>query len=360
MTAPTAPADPCDVCGASDRFRPWLQVGLGGVYDRWVHRCDTCGFRQVRPRLTSRELSALYPEGYFDASADVGYGDYSREAQRRARDAYFLMSRLPPRRPFRVLEVGCALGFLLAPLRDAGLDVAGVDASPFAAYYASTRYGLDVVTGTLEDAAWPDASFDLVIQKDLLEHVSHPRRHLLETHRILRPGGAVWLITPNGEANLRPLLTVARTDGDGPLPLLDQGHLSFFDARHLDTLFAACGFQCERARGIGVRRGLRALGCLPGQRRFARTVAPVGAPAPTGPERDPGDDDVDRFEPLAARIDAEIVRRHSGLREWAPYRHYHRLMKRLDSLPVGLGVAYDFEFWLRKGDVDPDRAKMEK
>ena len=339
------------MCGLSDRFRPWLEVGLGGVYDRWVHRCESCGFRQIRPRLTSHELSVLYPEAYFDASADVGYGDYAREAQRRAREAYFLLDRVPPTRPFRVLEVGCALGFLLAPLRDAGLDVAGVDASPFAAYYASTRYGLDVVTGTLEDVAYPGASFDLVIQKDLLEHVSHPRRHLAETHRILRPGGALWLITPNGEANLRPLLSVAKTagaSGDGPLPLLDQGHLSFFGAGHLDTLFAACGFVCERSRGISVRRGLRALGRLPGQRRFARTVARVGASSPAGQGREPVGDPAGRFEPLAARIDAEIVRRQSRLREWAPYRHYRRLVKRLDAVPTGFGVGYDFEFWLRK------------
>jgi SAM-dependent methyltransferase len=85
-------------------------------------------------------------------------------------------------------------------------------------------------SATLEDAAYPEGAFDLVIQKDLLEHVSHPRRHLLETRRVLRPGGALWLITPNGEANLRPLLTIAQTDGpsgEKTLPLLDQGHLSF-------------------------------------------------------------------------------------------------------------------------------------
>ena len=228
---------------------------------------------------------------------------------------------------------------------------AGVDASPFATYYATTRYGLDVVTGTLEDAAFPEASFDLIVQKDLLEHVSHPRRHLGETRRLLRPGGAVWLITPNGEANLRPLQSVARSgdDEDGTrLPLLDQGHLSFFDADHLWTLFASCGFECERARAIGVRRGLRALGYLPGQRRLARTVARVGVPAEPPAGVDPVGAGGGRYEPLAARIDAEIAGRHSPWREWPPYRHYHRLMKRLDSLPAVLGIGYDFDFWLRR------------
>ena len=337
-------AEPCDVCGASSTLEPWLEVSLCGVYDRFIHRCRACGFRQVRPRLTAHELSRLYPADYFDATATVGYGDYAREAQRRARDAYFLTKRLRRQTSAgRVLEIGCALGFLLAPLKRAGWDVDGVDASAFATYYARTRFGLRITCGTLEASRFPDAAFDLVVQKDLLEHVSRPREHLLETRRIMRPGGEVWLITPNGEANLRPLQSRGGTDGE-QLPLLDQGHLSFFAEAHLRRLFRECGFSCKRARVIGVRRGLRALGYLPGQRRFAR-LAGRTTETPAAPAPDPRSDD-QRFEPLAARIDADVARRRRQLREWIPYFHYHRLAKRLDALPASSGLGYDFEFWL--------------
>ena len=189
----------------------------------------------------------------------VGYGDYAREAQRRARDACFVASRLRRRvSSARVLEVGCALGFLLAALRAEGLDVQGVDASPFAAHFARTRFGLSVLRGTLEEARFPAESFDLVIQKDLLEHVLNPRQHLLDTSRVMRLGAELWLITPNGEANLRPLAALGRatsSTGDG-LPLLDQGHLSFFSQTHLHRLFEDSGLVIEQSRAIGVRRGL--------------------------------------------------------------------------------------------------------
>ena len=91
----------------------------------------------------------------------------------------------------------------------------GVDASAFAAHYASTRYGVDVACATLEEARFPDGVFDVVIQKDLLEHVADPRSHLEETRRLLRPGGWLRLVTPNGEANLRPLAAASRS-GRGP------------------------------------------------------------------------------------------------------------------------------------------------
>jgi hypothetical protein len=92
-------------------------------------------------------------------------------------------------------------------------------------------------------------------------------------------------------------------------------------------------------------------------------VTRVGGPPAEVAGPDPVGDPPGRFEPLAAKIDTQVARRHSRLREWTPYRHYHRLMKRLDSLPAEFGVGYDFEFWLRKAGsipVDPDGDMMKK
>ena len=86
----------------------------------------------------------------------------------------------------------------------------------------------------------------------------NPRQHLLDTSRVMRLGAELWLITPNGEANLRPLAALGRatsSTGDG-LPLLDQGHLSFFFQTHLHRLFEDSGLVIEQSRAIGVRRGL--------------------------------------------------------------------------------------------------------
>lgn len=331
----------CDICRAADPFEPWLEVSVSGIFERSIHRCRVCGFRQIRPKLTRDEVGRLYPAEYFDATSTIGYGDYARQAQRRAREAYFLSRRLRRgRNTARVLEVGCALGFLLSALRDSGCQVDGVDASTFAAYYAQTRFDMQVVCGTLEDAGFADSTFDLVIQKDLLEHVSDPRTHLVETARVMASGAELWLITPNGEANLRP---IASQDGasDGGVPLLDQGHLSFFSERHLRALFTECGFEVMSARTVGVCRGLKALGWLPGQRRFARRVSrgsteTVGVPDPT------------RYESLARRIDEDTALRHRWIRGWPPYYLFHRFWKRIDALPAQIGIGYDFEFWLRR------------
>ncbi len=347
----TKMSEPCDICGGT-AMHPFLDVSLIGTRVSRIERCERCGFRQVRPRLSASEIKTLYPSDYFDAGSIVGYADYAREFQRRQREAYFLRRWLRRIRPDgRLLEVGCALGFLLAGLKGAGWRLEGIDAASFAAFYARTRYDLHVMCATLEEARFPDQSFDVIIQKDLLEHVAHPRRHLVETFRVLRPGGWVWLVTPNGEANLRPLVAAARdtTDREHRLPVLDQGHLSFFNRRHLTTLFTECGFRCHRMRMVGIRRGLRALGRLPGQRRFVRWLGPQSQDASPTPTPHRSETDIRGIhDRLAEQIDQDIATRHQSFRSWRPYYHYHRVMKRLDTLPASCEVGYDFDCLLQK------------
>ena len=344
-------ADPCDVCGAAGDLRPLVEAGLTGVGAVWVRRCAGCGFRQVRPRLSPGALDALYGADYFDSTAAHGFTGYARQRQRYERDAHFLareLRRLAPRGRF--LEVGSALGFLLAALGPiAGWEVEGVEVSAFGAWYARDRFGAAVRRATLEEAGLPADAFDYVLQKDLLEHVTHPRRHLDETWRIMRRGARLRVVTPNGEADLRPLLRAAAGARGDELPLLGQAHLSFFSRAQLLRLLDGVGFRVLGMRSIGVRRGLRALGVVPGWRSRARmapreALAPRARPAAAGGE---GPTPATWAE-QAARIDAETAAHHRPVRSRPPYFHYRRLVKRLDALPGPLAIGQDFDVLAEK------------
>ena len=260
--------DPCDVCGAAATMTPLVEAGLPGVGPIWIHRCADCGARQVRPRLPPAALDALYGADYFGSDSGHGFSGYARQRQRYDRDAFFLardLRRLAP--AGRFLEVGSALGFLLASLAPiTRWEVEGVEVSAFAAWYARDRFGARVHQGTLEAANLPPEAFDYVLQKDLLEHVTHPRRHLQETRRIMRQGARLRVITPNGEADVRPLQRAAAGLTPGDVPVLDQGHLSFFSRAQLLRLFDDVGFRVLSVWSVGIRRGLRALGVIPGRR----------------------------------------------------------------------------------------------
>ncbi len=267
--------DPCDVCGAAQTMTPLVEAGLPGVGAVWIRRCAGCGLRQVRPRLSPAAVEALYGADYFDSAASHGFAGYARQRQRYERDAFFLARELQRFAPTgRFLEVGSALGFLLASLGPrTRWRVEGVEVSAFGAWYARDRFGVTVHEGTLEGAGFAPERFDYVLQKDLLEHVTHPRRHLEETRRIMRPGARLRIVTPHGEADLRPLQRAAVVARPGEVPVLGQGHLTFFSRAQLLRLLDDVGFRVLRVQVIGPRRGLRALGVLPGRGSRARVAA---------------------------------------------------------------------------------------
>lgn len=343
---------------------PLVEVGLAGVGPAWIHRCPACGFRQVRPRLGAGALAAIYAADYFDPASPHGFAGYARQRQRYEREAYFLARELHAmREKGRLLEVGSALGFLLDALtRLTPWGVEGVEVSAFGAWYARSRFGVTVHHGTLEGARFPSGTFDYVLQKDLLEHVIHPRRHLEETRRIMRHGGRLRVITPNGDADVLPAERAAAGAGPGELPVLGQGHLSFFSRPQLLRMLDDVGFRVLRFRSIGMRRGVRALGLLPGWRgrtplapREALAAPPAGGAtvstvtgADTDGERDDGGWSDAANEHHAARIDAEIGRTYRRIRSWRPYYHYRRVVKRVDSLHAALTAGQDFDLLLER------------
>lgn len=106
-------------------------------------------------------------------------------------------------RPFEgltLLDVGCGGGLLSEPLARMGFTVTGVDAGDknvAVAKIHAAQSGVDVtyVHGGPEDL--PDASFDVVIAMEVIEHVPDPAYFIATAARCLKPGGAFMGATLN-------------------------------------------------------------------------------------------------------------------------------------------------------------------
>src|SRR6476661_9836620 len=98
----------------------------------------------------------------------------------------------------RVLEIGSGRGVLLKTLRQRGTEVVGIEPSDALSTEAIRLHGpLPIARMSGTSLGFPNAAFDVVISFDVFEHIDDSDAHILEVRRVLRPGGAYALQTPN-------------------------------------------------------------------------------------------------------------------------------------------------------------------
>jgi SAM-dependent methyltransferase len=100
---------------------------------------------------------------------------------------------MPPRA--RILDAGCGSGRNMVELARRG-EVTGVEISPASVELARARHVGEVVEGSVMEMPFADASFDLAVCLDVIEHLPDDRGALRELRRVLAPGGALLVTVP--------------------------------------------------------------------------------------------------------------------------------------------------------------------
>jgi SAM-dependent methyltransferase len=239
--------------------------------------CRSCGMRFLGVQPMGSSLARLYAELYFQCDFRCGRSESSAFDEggfvgenRGLLDAF---ERLTP--AGRLLEVGCASGWLLKHAAARGWRVQGVEPAPAAAAFARSL-GLDVFNGDLLEARLPAESFDLVYLGDVLEHVPDCRATLSEVARVLIPGGYVYLRGPITTNSLARGLALALYRSVGREIVLHEPpyHLWEFTPRSLNRLVQAVGLESVwlqqskippgRARGVGTSWQRSAMAAIDG------------------------------------------------------------------------------------------------
>jgi 2-polyprenyl-3-methyl-5-hydroxy-6-metoxy-1,4-benzoquinol methylase len=176
-----------------------------------------------------------------------------------------LVSRLERfRQTSRLLDIGCGDGHFLVVAREHGWSVYGSEYGDGPRRRAQSN-GLDVRTAPF--SAGPDelASFDVVTAIEVIEHVAAPLDEMKRVTALLRPGGCLYLTTPNF-ASLSRRLTGAKWRA-----IECPEHLTLFTPRTLDYLLTSAGLERMTLTTTGIspsdlRAGLRSTRPEPSRR----------------------------------------------------------------------------------------------
>jgi 2-polyprenyl-3-methyl-5-hydroxy-6-metoxy-1,4-benzoquinol methylase len=272
----------CPVCGESSR--EILHAGLVDNAFRtapgtWnLYKCAKCSSAYLDPRPTETTIHLAYAD-YYTHKEVGGKDDYAslsafRKLRRRLVNGYtswrygtpaepksvlglltvLAMPNLkrildreyrhlprPPKEGGRLLDVGCGDGSYLGLARTCGWEVVGLEPDPKAAANGA-RQGLTIHVGGIEIFEGQTALFDVITLNHVIEHVHEPIKVLKTCHALLKPGGQLWLETPNIDSfghgrfqrNWRGLET--------------PRHLVLFNRNSLRLAFISAGFPAPKDR----------------------------------------------------------------------------------------------------------------
>ena len=238
----------CPICGveplephASGRD---FEYQTTGDVEWTLRRCAACDVLALSPRPFESELSLIYPKNYyaydFTSRQSIGYR-VKAFLDRRAAAVYLSYG------VGNVLDVGCGDGRLLRTFAALGVPAArlfGVELDARAAE-AGRSHGFHIELKRFEDVDFPDGFFQLILLQQVIEHVPDPRGMIEKLSRLLAPGGAAILETPN-TVSWDHSLFKNRYWGGYHIPR----HFFLFNKRSLRVLLERAGLSVANVRSL--------------------------------------------------------------------------------------------------------------
>jgi 2-polyprenyl-3-methyl-5-hydroxy-6-metoxy-1,4-benzoquinol methylase len=234
----------CPICRGANILPRWKVV-----QDEGLHRCPDCGFawfpcpadsvKTTREQYLNNETSRL---------------EYYELAEPFSRDAFALrMKRIISAAGIAsgsILDIGCTVGTFLQAAKDAGWTAAGIEPNP-RTYKTARERGFTVHEGFFnEEMAAKLPKFDAVHMGDVIEHVLDPVALLRLVRRVLKPGGLLFIATPDIDSFMASRLQIKPRE-----------HLVYFTTRSLQLAAEAAGYRVLCSERAGRRRSISSMRC---------------------------------------------------------------------------------------------------
>ena len=210
----------------------------------WFLRCKTCGLIALDPIPSEAQIAAHY-KAKFDSGNYSAIRAFAGEYVSIYRSYVDWMGGFLALRQARTLDIGCFTGDLLGVLiEQAGADAYGVELQDEAAAIAEARFPGRVFRHNIDHPSdlLREGSFDAITMMGLIEHVQKPDALLTRARALVKPGGWVFLQTPNASS------VVASVSRRYWPPLAPVEHLHLFSERAIRATLERSGFEVRTIR----------------------------------------------------------------------------------------------------------------
>lgn len=150
---------------------------------------------------------------YFDKFADNYSACFEEIARSMCLELFELLQFDLEKQPLKILDVGCGSGVTGRMLAEKGYEVTGIDLSPKMVDLANRKAGgspFHALVGDITRTSFSSDHFDLCLSISCLHHFLDPVPALEEISRVLKMGGRLVLVEPNGS---NPIVRLSRLLG---------------------------------------------------------------------------------------------------------------------------------------------------
>jgi len=232
----------CNLCGADDvKFVLRARYRLNNRHKKFfkIVKCRRCGLAYINPRPNEKEMNNYYPSWYhsradtkvIDIEKTKIWGIPWREAMHKKAEPI-----LRYKKTGKILDIGCGDGSLLKFLKELGWQTYGVEPHETSSRYAQETLGLNVFSGRLEEANYPDNAFDVITLLHVLEHLNDPSQVLKKAFSLIKRDGILIIEVPNFGGFEAKIFRSKWIGISAPL------HLYHFTPQSLRSMLVNCGF----------------------------------------------------------------------------------------------------------------------
>lgn len=235
------------VCAVCDSGRNHLFITHDGMD---LLECEECGFVFMAELPSASEIEKLYTDD--SGSGTIAYSEKVATKMRRLRRRARKFSRYAPGGGY-FLDVGANVGFMTEAMRERGFICHGVEPDPHSVSYAREHYPGNTYHRTIMENYEPgDMKFDLVYCSEVIEHSADVNGLAAAIHRVMKPGAALYLTTPDIKHWRRPR-DVTKWIGFCP-----PAHCVYFNPGALARLLDKHGFTIVRRR-LAFKPGIKVI-----------------------------------------------------------------------------------------------------